>query len=143
MRSTDNGATWSVPKKLNGGTEAQFKSQWMPSLSADLNGKVTASWYDRGQATTACNSPTDPGCSYRRVIRQSTDNGVTFAAQVSISPLIPQPAQPDPGVQACYAGDYDYNTTLNGNAFITWTDGRRSVGGTHVQDVEFATVPLP
>jgi hypothetical protein len=143
VRSTDNGATWSVPKKLNGGTEAQFKSQWMPSLSADLNGKVTASWYDRGQATTACNSPTDPGCSYRRVIRQSTDNGVTFAAQVAISPLIPQPAQPDPGVQACYAGDYDYNTTLNGNAFITWTDGRRSVGGTHVQDVEFATVPLP
>ena len=143
VRSADNGSTWSVPKKLNGGTEAQFKSQWMPSLSADLNGKVTASWYDRSQATTACNVPTDPGCSYRRVIRQSTDNGVTFLAPTAISGLIPQPAQPDPGVQACYAGDYDYNTTLNGNAFITWTDGRRSVGGTHVQDVEFATVPVP
>ena len=143
VRSTDNGATWSVPKRLNGGADAPFKSQWMPSLSAELNGKVTASWYDRGQATTACNVPTDPGCSYRRAIRQSTDNGATFAPQTVISGLIPQPAQPDTGVQACYAGDYDYSTTLNGNAFITWTDGRRAVSGTHVQDVEFAKVPLP
>jgi hypothetical protein len=143
VRSTDNGATWSAPKRLNSGVAAQFKSQWMPSLSADLNGKVTASWYDRSQATTACNVPTDPGCSYRRVVRQSTDNGATFLPQSAISPLIAQPAQPDPLVQACYAGDYDYDTTLNGNAFITWTDGRRSVSGVHVQDVVFAQVPLP
>ena len=143
VRSTDNGTTWSSPKRLNGGVQAQFKSQWMPSLSADLNGKVTASWYDRSQATTPCNNPTDQGCSYRRVVRQSTDNGATFLAQIAIGPVVPQPAQPDPGIQACYAGDYDYSTTLNGNAFITWTDGRRTVGTTHVQDVEFAAVPLP
>ncbi|HMH01465.1 MAG TPA: hypothetical protein VK555_08625, partial [Terriglobales bacterium] len=73
----------------------------------------------------------------------STDNGATFLPQSAISPLIAQPAQPDPGVQACYAGDYDYDTTINGNAFITWTDGRRSVSGVHVQDVVFASVPLP
>ena len=143
VRSADNGTTWSTPRKLNAGANAQFKTQWMPSLSADLNGKVTASWYDRGQATSACNNPTDLGCSYRRVVRQSTNNGASFLPQAVISPLIAQPAQPDPGVQACYAGDYDYSTALNGNAFITWTDGRRTVGGTHVQDVEFAKVPLP
>ncbi|MBZ5704282.1 MAG: hypothetical protein LAN63_02935 [Acidobacteriia bacterium] len=143
VRSTDNGVTWSTPKKLNGSADAQFKSQWMPSLSVDLNGKVTVAWYDRSQATTACHVATDPGCQYRRVARQSADNGATFMSQFAISPLMSQPEQPDPGVQACYAGDYDYNTTLNGNAFITWTDGRRSVGGTHVQDVGFAAVPLP
>ena len=50
----------------------------------------------------------------------------------------------------CYAGDYDYNTALSaadssgkGTAYITWTDGRRSVGGVHVQDVDFAEVPEP
>jgi hypothetical protein len=46
-------------------------------------------------------------------------------------------------VVSCYAGDYDYDTTSNGNAFITWTDGRRTVGSTHVQDVDFATIPVP
>jgi hypothetical protein len=143
VRSADNGATWSTPKMLNGTADAQFKSQWMPSLSADANGRVTASWYDRSLATSACHNATDPGCQYRRVGRQSSDNGASFSKQFPISATTSQPEQPDPGIQACYAGDYDYSTTLNGNAFITWTDGQRTVGGTHVQDVNFAAVPLP
>lgn len=144
VRSLDNGKTWSTPKKLNTGKESQFKTQWMPSLSAELNGKVTVSWYDRRKATSACVNVTDAGCKYERVGRQSTTNGATFNAAIAISTgLISQPAQTDPGVQSCYAGDYDYNTTLGGNAYVTWTDGRRSVGGVHVQDVDFAKVPLP
>jgi hypothetical protein len=116
----------------------------MPSLSAELNGKVPVAWYDRRKATSACNSGTDPGCKYERVGRHSITNGATWTPPFAISTtLIAQPAQDDPGVQSCYAGDYDYNTTLNGNAFVTWTDGRRSVGGVHVQDVDFAKVPLP
>ena len=143
VRSTDNGSTWSTPVQINGTTDAQFKTQWMPSVSADSLGKVTIKWYDRFKSTTACNTPTDAGCKYQIVIRQSPDNGVTFSNPRPITPLINQPAQPDPGVQACYAGDYDYDTTANGNAFITWTEGRRAVSGTHVQDVSFAAAPLP
>jgi hypothetical protein len=143
-RSTNNGKTWSKPKKLNTDTDNSFREQWMPSLSAELNGKVTASWYDRRKSTSACNNVTDPGCKYERVARQSNSNGATFLPEISVSGvLIPEPAQPDPGIVPCYAGDYDYNTALNGNAFVTWTDGRRAVGGTHVQDVDFAKVPLP
>jgi len=144
QRSADNGKTWSKAKKLNTDKDANFKTQWMPSLSVDLNGEVTASWYDRRKATTACNSVSDPGCKYERVGRQSKTNGTSWLAAITISTgVIPQPAQEDPGVQSCYAGDYDYNTALNGNAFVTWTDGRRAVAGTHVQDVDFAKVPLP
>ena len=37
------------------------------------------------------------------------------AAEITISTgIITQPSQDDPDVQACYAGDYDYNTALNG-----------------------------
>jgi hypothetical protein len=142
-KSTDNGVTWSVARKLNGTADAAFKTQWMPSLSADAAGGVTASWYDRRKATTKCTTTSDPGCAYERVLRQSKDNGTTFGGPKAVSGVIAQPTQNDPSVVSCYAGDYDYDTTLNGNAFITWTDGTRTVGGVHVQDVDFATVPIP
>lgn len=142
-RSTDNGVTWSTATKINVTPDAAFNEQWMPSLSADAAGGVTISWYDRFGAKSACTKVSDPGCSYHRIARQSTTNGASFGKLILLSGLIPQPAQPDPGVVSCYAGDYDYDTTLSGNAFITWTDGSRSVGGTHVQDVEFATIPIP
>ena len=141
-RSTNNGSTWSAPIKLNTDADAQFKTQWMPSLSVTNTGKVTASWYDRRSVTTACNAVTDPGCKYERYARQSADNGVTWGADFAVSDgVIDQPDQQDTGVQSCYAGDYDYNTAVNSNAWVTWTDGRRSVGGVHVQDVMFAAVP--
>lgn len=142
-RSTDNGVTWSTGVKINFGPDAQFAEQWMPSLSADAAGGVTISWYDRFKSTTKCTAVTDPGCNYYRVARQSKDNGVTFSKSVQVSQLINEPAQPDSGVVNCYAGDYDYDTTLNGSAFITWTDGRRVVGTTHVQDVDFAKIAIP
>jgi hypothetical protein len=143
-RSVNNGKTWSKAIKLNTDKDASFKTQWMPSLSVDDDGEVTASWYDRRAATSACTNTTDPGCKYERVGRQSKNNGVNFLAEITISSgVIPQPAQDDPFVQTCYAGDYDYSTALGGSAYVTWTDGRRAVGGINVQDVEFAKVPLP
>ncbi len=151
VRSTDNGTTWSTPIKLNDDPGGQYKTQWMPSLSVNYNAagftqqsKVTVAWYDRRQATTACNVATDPGCSYYRYGVQSPDNGQTWGANIQISDtLIPQPTQNDGGVQPCYAGDYDYNTAQGQTAFVTWTDGRVSVGGVQVQNVEFAAVPEP
>lgn len=142
QRSTDNGATWSTPIKLNTDPDQQYHTQWMPSVSVTPGGKLTVSWYDRRQANTACNSYTDVGCSYNRYAIQSADNGVTFGTDfVVTSSLSPQPSQLDGGVQSCYAGDYDYNTARGTNAFSTWTDGRRSVNGVAVQDVNFAAIP--
>jgi len=143
-RSTNNGKTWSKPKKLNTDKDGANKTQWMPSLSADPTGDVTASWYDRRKATSTCTNVTDPGCKYERVGRQSNNNGAAWGSEITISTaIIPEPAQNDGGIVPCYAGDYDYDTALNGNAFVTWTDGRRKVSGVHVQDVDFAKVPLP
>jgi hypothetical protein len=145
-RSTDNGATWSTPLLLNTDTPGiQYHTQWMPSLSANPSGKVTASWYDRRSVNTACGSPTDPGCNYERYGRQSADNGATWQASdfAISSSIIPQPQQQDGGVQSCYAGDYDYSTAQGGNAYVTWTDGRRNVNGIQVQDVNLAVVPEP
>ncbi len=144
VRSTDNGKTWSTPIKLNTDKDAQYKMQWMPSLNADLNGNVTASWYDRRKAKSACSGVTDPGCKYERVGIQSKTNGASFLKEFAISnTVIKEPTQEDGGVVSCYAGDYDYSTALDGNAYVTWTDGRVAVGGAQVQNVEFAKVPEP
>jgi hypothetical protein len=152
QRSTDNGKTWSKPIKLNTDKDAANKTQWMPSLSATSDGYVTASWYDRRKAKSACNSVGDPGCNYERVGRQSKTNGASWNPEVTISSqVITQPGQGDPGVVSCYAGDYDYDTALNaadagnstGNAYITWTDGRKKIGGVPMQNVEFAELSEP
>jgi hypothetical protein len=141
-RSIDNGATWSTPVQLNTDPDQQYHTQWMPSLSINPAGKLTASWYDRRSVATACNNVTDPGCDYERYARQSPDNGVTWNLDFAVSSsIIPQPGQNDGGVSFCYAGDYDYATARGNNAYVTWTDGRRNVGGSHVQDVDFAAVP--
>jgi hypothetical protein len=144
VRSADGGATWASPVLMNTDTPGiQYHTQWMPSLSVNPGGKVTASWYDRRSVSTACNVATDPGCNYERYGRQSGDNGATWqASDFAISTaIIPQPQQQDGGVQSCYAGDYDYSTAQGSNAYVTWTDGRRNVGGVQVQDVNLAVVP--
>jgi hypothetical protein len=150
-RSTDNGNTWSAPIVLNDPETNQYQSHWMPSLSVNYSPgafrqpeDVTVSWYDRRQATSPCNQPTDPGCSYQRFGIQSADNGNTWGSNIEISDIIiPQPGQDDQQLPDCYDGDYDYATALNGNAFVTWTDGRVAVQGVNVQNVEFASQPEP
>jgi len=150
-RSTDNGNTWSTPIVLNDPETNQYQSHWMPSLSVNYSPgafhqpeDVTVSWYDRRQATSPCNQPTDPGCSYQRYGVQSADNGNTWGSNIEISDIIiPQAGQDDQQLPACYDGDYDYATALNGNAFVTWTDGRVMVQGVNVQNVEFASQPEP
>jgi len=151
QRSANNGKTWSKAIKLNTDKDGTFKEQWMPSLSATSDGNVTASWYDRRKATTACNAVGDAGCNYERVGRQSSTNGSSWGSDITISTgIITQPSQDDGGVVECYAGDYDYNTALDaadssgtGTAYVTWTDGRHKIGGVPVQSVDFAKVPEP
>ena len=149
-RSTDNGMTWSTPIVLNDAETNQYQSHWMPSLSVNYTPgtftqpqDVTATWYDRRQATSACNNVGDPGCNYQRYAVQSSNNGASWGSNIAISPVVNQPAQDDQFIQSCYAGDYDYSTALNGNAYTTWTDGRVAVGGVQVQNVFFAAQPEP
>jgi hypothetical protein len=129
-RSTDSGLTWSAPMQLN--TDAGTRSQWMPSLAVTANGRVFVAWYDRRNTTTD---------DYQRFARVSLDNGATWEPDQALSDqIIPQPAQPDPNVQACYAGDYDFATASGTAIHGGWTDGRIPINSTAQQDVYADTV---
>jgi hypothetical protein len=134
VRSTDNGATWSSPVKLN--TDSTTTPQWMPSLRITQNGIVEATWYDERDSSG--------GTTYERFARISSDDGATWGPDQPLSTVqITQPTQPDTGVQACYAGDYNYTTATSNTGFDTWTDGRVAIPShTNQQDVFFHAIPL-
>ena len=87
--------TWSYAHRSSTPTPTQYQDpvdaftvrQLQPSLPP--GGKVTVSWYDRRQATSACNIVTDPGCSYERygVSRLTTaSHGVELRHQLGRHP---------------------------------------------------------
>jgi hypothetical protein len=135
-QSLDHGMTWSSPIVLNSDqASGSTQTQWMPSLSVTADGNVQVAWYDRRN--------TSDGFNYQYWGIHSPDNGVTWLSDAPISDvLIPQPAQPDPNVQSCYAGDYNYHTAFGSTQYATWTDGRVLVSGIPQQDVFFSHGPF-
>src|SRR2546428_4138930 len=131
IRSTDIGVTFSAPLKLN--TDATTTAQWQPNLSVNANGSLFAMWYD-GREGTSCTPGVNTPC-YRMWGRKSTDNGVTWQADMAYSDVVsPLPGQPDPNVAGCYAGDYDYGSATGAKHVSSWVDGRVLIGGTQQQD---------
>jgi hypothetical protein len=67
--------------------------------------------------------------------RKSNDNGVSWLPDDMFSDVVsPLPAQPDPGIQATYAGDYDYGSALATKHVTSWVDGRVTISGQSQQD---------
>jgi hypothetical protein len=129
VRSTDLGATWSAPFKLN--TDATLRAQWMPSINTTTGGAVFVKWYDRRD--TANND-------YWIYGRASLDNGVSWQTDQTVSDAV----IPMPIVQLgnCYDGDYDFwqgDGNLVGGG---WTDSR-GVGSGGTQDVFHDAANLP
>ena len=74
--------------------------------------------------------------------RKSTDNGVTWLADMAFSDVIsPLPGQPDGTVQPNYQGDYDYGTAIGSKHLSSWDDGRVTISGQSQQDVFFDKEP--
>src|SRR5438067_2154920 len=132
IRSTDSGATFGPPFQLNSNTDPT-KAQWQPNLSVSDAGTLFATWYDErsgGNCTVGGNTP-----CYQMWSRKSNDNGQTWLPDDSLSDVVsPLPAQPDPGIQSLYVGDYDYGSAILTKHVTSWVDGRNAVSGTQQQD---------
>ena len=132
IRSTDSGATFSAPFKLN--TDATTRPQWQANLSVSPSGTLLATWYDaRDSASCTRGNPAVP--CYKMYSRKSNDNGASWLPDDALSDVVsPLPAQNDPGIQPTYAGDYDYGSAILTKHVTSWTDGRVAISGQSQQD---------
>jgi hypothetical protein len=132
IRSTDSGATFSAPLQLN--TDTTTRPQWQPNLSVSPTGTLLSVWYDaRGSASCQRGNTAVP--CYQMWARKSVDNGATWLPDEAFSDVItPLPGQPDPGIIAEYAGDYDYGSALATKHLTAWADGRVPIAGQSQQD---------
>jgi hypothetical protein len=151
IRSTDSGVTFSAPLRLNTDLDTT-KAQWQPNLSVSDAGTLFATWYDETPRVAASCQPSSPATPcYRMFSRKSTDNGVTWLPSDTLSDVAsPLPLQPDPGIQALYAGDYDYGSAVLTKHATAWVDGRNPIAGASQQDaftdrelVSTSPTPIP
>jgi hypothetical protein len=139
IRSTDGGVTFGTPFKLN--TDATTRPQWQPNLSVAADGTVFATWYD-ARETENCTKGNPAVPCYRMWGRKSTDNGVSWLADMPFSDAVsPLPDQPDPGIVPTYASDYDYGSSVLNQHLRAWLDGRVTINGVSQQDAFFDREP--
>ncbi len=132
IRSTDNGATWSSPIRVNDDTTSN--GNFFPEIAVNDRGIISVSWYDRRS------SPSNLEIQYMRGI--STDGGVSFTPNQPITDL-PDPGFPpavnfDPVIALCYMGEYNWVVTDGSDFLYLWGDNRNLVGTRHDPDVFFA-----
>ncbi len=119
VRSTDYGATWSAPLKVN--DDNTNSDQWMPAVSVDKNGRVIVTWYD---------SRIDPTNNVMTEMYSaiSTNGGVSFLPNQPVSNTSFNPNNMAVGQgsgQANYIGDYIGNNPVgNKTAWHVWMDAR-------------------
>ncbi len=145
IRSTDGGVTFGAPFKLI--TDSTTRPQWQPTLSVSPTGTLLATWYD-ARETLDCSYGDPNSPCYRMWSRKSDDNGLSWLPDETLSDVIsPLPAQPDSGIVATYAGDYDYGTAVLTSHVNSWTDGRVIISGSSQQnafaDVESSIAGTP
>ncbi len=127
IRSTDYGATWSLPLRVN--DDATTTDQWMPCITSDKKtGRVYITWYD---------SRNDPSGNLLTELwgTYSTNGGASFVPNFKVSNAQMNPntmAVGQPGGEN-YMGDYIGNSSVTGTTSLnTYMDSRFNNFGSFV-----------
>src|SRR5438552_1760750 len=130
-RSTDGGATFSAPQRINDDPVNPNKWHWFGTIGVAPNGRIDSVWMDSRNAANNIDS--------QLFYSYSTDGGVTWSPNVAVSdsfnPLEGWPIQQKIGdymtiVSDDTGGDVAYSATFNFN----------SSRGQHEQDVYYVRV---
>ena len=116
--STDRGASWSAPVRVNDDPTGVRKDQFNQWLSVDpASGSINLSWND------ARNDPADIKTDI--FFSQSTDGGLSFAPNVKVTTAMSDESAGNPCADAGNQyGDYEGIVAFGGNIHPIWTDGR-------------------
>jgi hypothetical protein len=111
ITSSDYGATWSAPVKIN---DTATGIQWYPTVAVDANGNVDSFFYDRRE---------NPGTTITNLyFAQSTDGGHTFNANIKATTASSNWHTFSDGSPAW--GDYINSTNDGADSVVAYADGR-------------------
>ena len=131
VRSTDGGATFSAPVKINDDPVNPSKWHWFGTFSVAPNGRLDAVWYDTRNAA----NNTDSQLFYSF----STDAGVTWAPNVAVSNAFnPFEGYPNQSKIGDYITIVSDNT--GGNVAYSATFNFNPNRGQHEEDVYYVRV---
>jgi hypothetical protein len=135
-QSTDSGATWSTPVKVNDGPVG--RAAWQPALAVNPSGsRIGIFWYDRR------NDSADNLIDRYGALGTVAGNDVIFDPNIRISDTsFPPEFGRDPAINPVYMGDYDMAVADSSYFYLTWGDNRTASRG-HTgnrQDVRFAKI---
>ncbi len=124
VQSTDGGATWSAPLRVN--DDATTTDQWMPTIVVSPAGDRLGVFYYSRQQDTANNN------LFRRYGRIASVSGgtITFTPSFAVSDTASLPEfGRDAVVNSTYMGDYDQVYATPDAFHIVWSDNRSDLPG--------------
>jgi PKD repeat protein len=131
IRSTDEGATWSTPLKINQDPSDQSKEHYFPWITCDRStGELSVVFYDdRNVSSTQCEV----------FAASSLDGGLTWE-DFKVSDVAFTPA-PIPGLASSYMGDYLGISAVGSRVYPTWTDNRNGTTLTYTSPFDLSPLP--
>ena len=125
IKSTDKGATWSTPKRINSDSTVG-KQHYLPWITCDqATGYVSIVFYDNRNGASA---EAEAWMAY------SINGGATFE-DLKVSDVLFTPA-PIPNMASKYMGDYLAIDAFGGKTFPCWTDTRSGHCLTYVSPID-------
>ena len=122
--STDGGATWSTPTRVN--DDATTTDQWQPTIAVTPNGNRLGIFYYSRQEDTAENN------LFKYYARLGVISGstVNFDPSFAISDVASLPEfGRDNVVNSVYMGDYNHAYATNDAIHVVWSDNRDDLAG--------------
>lgn len=133
IRSTDEGATWSAPIRINQDPIGQGKQHYFPWITCDpITGALSVIFYDdRNVGGNKC----EVWCA------NSFDGGDTWEDfRVSDTDFTPAPI---PGLAGGYMGDYLGISARDARVYPVWTDNRDGITMTYTSPYETNNLARP
>lgn len=119
-RSTDAGATWTPPLRVNDVTMGQ---QFFPTIAA-IGGNVTMAWYDSRFSSGTTMNALDV------FFARSTDAGATFSPSYRVTIVSFNPnlvlRTDNPNINEVFMGDYISIASSQSAAYPIWADNRNA-----------------